>query len=218
MTVEEQLYYCKKCNNRRMDLSIGITCGLTGEKPSFQNTCENFDLDKRVEELEEENADPIERDGFSRLSAKKLEQLMEEQNFSAGVVGSVLVGLLGAGLWAAITIATTWQIGYMAVAIGAGVGYTMQYLGKGIEQKFGIAGAIIAVISCVLGNFLSVMGFLAVQEELGYLETLFLFDYSYTPVLMSETFQLMDLLFYGIAGYEGYKFAFRKLTQKEAFL
>jgi hypothetical protein len=33
--------------------------------------------------------------------------------------------------------------------------------------------------------------------------------------VLLETFQPMDLLFYGIAIYEGYKFSFRQLTEQE---
>lgn len=39
-------------------------------------------------------------------------------------------------------------------------------------------------------------------------------DYSYLLDLMTETFSIMDLVFYGIAIYEGYRFSFRLITEK----
>jgi len=34
--------------------------------------------------------------------------------------------------------------------------------------------------------------------------------------LWGSNFSVIDLLFYGIAAYEGYQFAFRKLTEEDA--
>jgi hypothetical protein len=35
------------------------------------------------------------------------------------------------------------------------------------------------------------------------------------PEVMMDAFSPMDLLFYGIAIYEGYKFSFRQITEEE---
>lgn len=71
------------------------------------------------------------------------------------------------------------------------------------------------MLSCIIGNFLGVIGFISNAEGMSYLDTLLLFDYTYTFDLLIETAQFMDLVFYGIAGYEGYKFAFRQLNQAQ---
>jgi len=104
----------------------------------------------------------------------------------------------------------------MAIGIGLAVGFAMRKFGNGVEQLFGFMGAGIALFSVVLGNFLSIIGFIANSEELGYVETLFLFDYSYLPAVMAETFSIIDVLFYGFALYTGYKFSFRLLTERTA--
>ena len=68
-----------------------------------------------------------------------------------------------------------------------------------------------------LGNFFSIIGFVANAQELGYWETLNLFDYSQVVSIMTEIFNPIDLLFYGIAAYEGYKFSFRTFTEKDIY-
>jgi hypothetical protein len=103
----------------------------------------------------------------------------------------------------------------MAIAIGAGVGIAMRMAGKGMDQVFGISGGIIAILSCLLGNLFSIVGAVADYEGLGYMETFNLMQSSEITSLMAETFSGIDLFFYAIAGYEGYKFAFRALTEKE---
>ncbi|MDZ7604029.1 MAG: hypothetical protein U5K79_00240 [Cyclobacteriaceae bacterium] len=128
----------------------------------------------------------------------------------------MIVGIAGAALWGAITLLTNYQIAYMAVGIGVGVGFVIRKFGNGVQQLFGYMGAGIALFSVVLGNFLSIIGFIANSEELGYFDTLLLFDYSYLPVLMTETFSVIDLIFYGLALYTGYKFSFRLMTEQTA--
>jgi hypothetical protein len=39
---------CKKCNKRKFDFQRGIFCGLTNEKPTFENTCPNFEGDETI--------------------------------------------------------------------------------------------------------------------------------------------------------------------------
>jgi hypothetical protein len=144
-----------------------------------------------------------------------IEKLRMEQQLLPAIGIGLIVGLIGAALWGAITVDTNFQIGYMAVAIGAGIGFSMRYVGKGIDQLFGVLGAIIALLSCALGNFFSVIGFYANSEHVGFLETLMVFDWTYLPDVMIETFSGMDVVFYAIAMYEGYKFSFRIVTRND---
>ncbi len=204
---------CKKCTKRQMDFHHGLVCSLTGRHADFVGTCPSFNFDATAK-ISSNDALSAE-DGLVAVSNTDLERLLLEQNYPFGLLAALAAGLIGAVLWGVVTVITNYQIGYMAIAIGAGVGYSMRYFGKGIDQVFGITGAALAVISCVIGNFLSIIGFLANQEGLGYFETLLLFDYAYFVPVMTESFGLMDLAFYGFAGYEGYKFAFREITEQD---
>ncbi len=215
MTREQQLIFCKKCVNRKLDLKVGLLCNLTGEKANFENECASFRLDETVVEKLDDTEAISAAEVVDAFSDQNLEKLQSEQNYPKALIAGIVVGLLGAILWGVITVSTGYQIGYMAIAIGAGVGFTMRFMGKGIDQIFGITGGAIALISCLIGNVISLIGFVANIEGLGYFETLTLFDYSQLIPLMTETFEPMDLLFYGIAAYEGYKFSFRTFTEKD---
>ena len=215
MTRKEQLAFCKRCTNRKMDMQQGLICSLSGEGANFSGECPDFNLDPTVK-VKSNNTEPLERQELkSNVSADVYERLRMEQNFPMAIIAGIFTGIFGAILWGTITVATNFQIGYMAIAIGAGVGFSMRYTGKGIDQIFGITGGMVAVLSCVLGNFLSVIGFTANSEGLGYTETLLSFNYAYFVPLLLETFSIIDLFFYGIAGYEGYKFAFRVLSERD---
>ncbi|WP_200975181.1 hypothetical protein [Echinicola sp. 20G] len=215
MTRDQQLAYCKTCTNRKLDIEQGLICSLTSERASFTNLCGDYVEDIAAKAHLNNEVALGKEDLRSKLPEDTYERLRFEQNLPMAIFGGLLIGIIGAVIWAAITVATNFQIGYMAVAIGAMVGYCMRYVGKGIDPIFGIMGAVIAVFSCLLGNFLSSIGFIANAEGLDFVETLFLFDYNYLIPLMTETFSFMDLLFYGIAAVEGYKFAFRVITEKD---
>jgi len=150
-----------------------------------------------------------------QIIRERIEALKLEQNLVLGIIGGTIAGVFGAALWAIITYVTEFQIGWMSVGVAFLVGFCVRSLGKGIDKSFGVAGAVIALVSIALGNFLASIGFLAKYFEVGFVEMLITFNYAMTFDLMKETFSFMDIFFYGIAVYEGYRFSFRKITREQ---
>ena len=116
--------------------------------------------------------------------------------------------------WTLITVATSYQIGWMAIAMGLLVGGTVRMLGRGIDKSFGYLGATLTVFGCLLGNLLSVCTLVAGQEGLSTPTVLahVCRNPDLIPAAMIATFRSLDLLFYGIAVYEGYRFSFRRVN------
>ena len=215
MTRKEQLIFCKRCLNQKMDFKQGLICNLTGQKATFETECDNFKIDETVKIAPLDDTEALQPNEIEQeLPPEIIEKLRMEQNLVSGVIAGIIVGILGAILWSIITVATGYKIGYMAVAIGAGVGLAVRIFGNGFENIFGFWGAGISLFSVLLGNFFSIIGFIANESGFGYFETLTLLKYNYVPELMAETFSPMDLVFYGIAIYEGYRFSIRFLTEK----
>lgn len=145
------------------------------------------------------------------LSPEEIEKTVRaRQNFPLAIIGGSLAALLSALLWAVITVLTKYQIGYMAIAVGLIVGLAVRFFGVGIDKKFGILGAVLALLGCLAGNFFSQIGFIANEYSYGYLETLFYFDLASIKNTLFESFSPIDILFYGIAMYEGYHFSVYK--------
>jgi hypothetical protein len=129
----------------------------------------------------------------------------------AGVIGAAV----GACVWALITVLTQFQIGWMAVGVGFLVGIAIRTFGKGIDKPFGIIGAVLALLGCGAGNLLAVCGIIAAEQDMEFFEVLSNLDLTIVQQLMVATFSPMDLLFYGIAVYEGYNLAFRRVTEQD---
>jgi hypothetical protein len=99
----------------------------------------------------------------------------------------------------------------MAIGVGFLVAWAVRTFGKGRSQVFGVIGAVLALAGCVLGNLLSAAAFLAQaqSEPLGGTISRVLSDPQLAVQLMQAQFQAMDVLFYAIAAYEGFKLARR---------
>ncbi len=149
----------------------------------------------------------------------KLQMLMQEvrdnQNLAFGIVGGAIAAAIGAALWAVISALTGYQIGWMAVGVGFLVGYAVRICGKGIDKSFGVAGAVLSLLGCVTGNLLAVCILISKHNQIPFFELLSKLTPEIATELIKATFHPMDLLFYGIAVYEGYKFSFRRLSKEE---
>jgi len=129
----------------------------------------------------------------------------EAGNLPLGIAAGSVAALIGGVLWAVITVVTEYQIGFMAVGVGFLVGAAVGKFGHGQDNVYRIAGAVLALLGCVLGNFFTLIGFAARSEGVSVFAMLTQIDFSAVPGVMASTASPMDFLFYGIAIYEGYK-------------
>lgn len=151
----------------------------------------------------------------------KLEQLMSgrkaQESLPLALIAGFIASMVAAFIWAGVTYATGYQIGFMAIGVGFLVGYAVNYAGKGMSVTYSVIGAVFALLGCFVGNILTII--IAASMEEGSSVVFVLITILSAPVIlleaMKETFSPMDLLFYAIAIYEGYKLSVRPLTDEE---
>jgi hypothetical protein len=138
-----------------------------------------------------------------------IEQLDTDSNLFMGLIGGGVAMLVGAATWGAITYFTEYQIAWMAIGVGFLVGFAVRLLGKGHAAIFGISSAALSLIGCLLGNFLFYTGVIARDENAPFLDVLFFFFVNPDALieLFALAFDFMDLLYYGLAAYVGFKTA-----------
>lgn len=140
------------------------------------------------------------------------EELKAQQNFPVAILGGILASIVCIFIWTMITVATKYQITYMAIGVGVAVGFTIQKFGKGLTPVYGILGAILALIACFCGNIISYTCLEAeLYEGYSYLNAISDINFNRVLNLSVSTFQLMDLLFYGLAIYTGYIFSIKQI-------
>ncbi|MCB2230458.1 hypothetical protein KQH82_07060 [bacterium] len=157
--------------------------------------------------------------GTRQVDQMRLEMLMNQirdnQNLSLAVFGGLVAALVGAIVWAAITYFTGYQIGLIAIGIGFVVGITVRYMGKGVDQSFGIIGGLLSLLGCAFGNLLTGCVLIADQNGMGIMEVISQLTPDMAWQIMVELFSFFDLLMYAFAAYYGYRTSFRQLTQEE---
>jgi len=141
-----------------------------------------------------------------------MEVLRGEQNLVMGTLTGLLAAFVGAGVWAAVTVVTEIQIGWMAVGVGVLVAFATRFAGKGITPAFGVVSAALALLGCAAGNLLTVTWFIADSEGMGFTDVAMQISPAVAYNILTSTFEAMDVLFYGLAAYCGYKYAFRQVS------
>ena len=138
-----------------------------------------------------------------------IEQLDDQPNLFLGLAGGAVAMLVTAAVWGAVTYFTEYQIGWLAIGVGFLVGLAIRFFGKGTTPVFGVSGAVLALIGCLLGNLFFYSGVIAREEGTSFLEVFFFFLVSPAAVIEIFTiaFDFMDILFYALAAYAGFSTA-----------
>jgi hypothetical protein len=144
-----------------------------------------------------------------------MQELRDKQNLTMGISAGAIAALIGAIAWATLTAITQYQIGFMAIGVGYVVGWSIRYFGEGIDKSFAIAGAALSLIGCLLGNLLSSCIFIAGQTNSSITGVFFTLDINTAVKIMSLTFSPIDLLFYGLALYFGYKYSLFTIPEEK---
>ena len=131
----------------------------------------------------------------------------EQDSLPMALLAGLVAAAAGAAAWALVTVFTGLKVGWVAVGIGFLVGYAVRLFGKGSSPAFQVLGAVLSLLGCLVGNLLAVCIFASQSEDVPLTTILAGMTPTLAVKLIVETFSGMDLLFYGLAVYEGYKFA-----------
>jgi len=145
------------------------------------------------------------------------EKLLSEQNFGAAVIAGVVAMILSAGIYGIVkSLSEGLYYSILAAGIGVVIGFTMQFLGRGIDKKFALVASVYALLGCMLGNMFAVVMHVARAIVVSPFDVLL---NTAAPELygwMFTNLHFADLMFWiiGIGG--AAYFAMRPLTREEA--
>jgi hypothetical protein len=122
-----------------------------------------------------------------------------------GGFAGLAAAMIGAIVWAIVTVTTNYQIGWMALGVGALVGFALR-IGNG-GKAFGVLAGLLALFGCVLGNYFSLIAFASAKEHVGFFTMLNNADSAKVTSALWDDFWSASILFYAIAVYEAYKFS-----------
>ncbi|MEM1445661.1 MAG: hypothetical protein AAGF84_06365 [Planctomycetota bacterium] len=132
------------------------------------------------------------------------------KNLSGAIFGGVTAGLIGAAVWAGLIVFADIEIGWIAIGVGALVGFGVALGSRGGSPATGMVAALIAVLSIVGGKYAAVSvlinshGSELVSEEM-FADDVFVTSYVADDVLMemgTEGMALEDLEWPATADFE----------------
>lgn len=133
-----------------------------------------------------------------------------EEGRKGNVFAALLAGLFScivvSSVWALITVNAEKQWLFMGIFAGLAVGWFVKIVSGGNNSTIGVIGAFFALFSCVLGDFLTNIGFIAKNEGMTYFQTLGTLDFSYFFEIAFLDFDFFSIMIYGLAAIEGWVF------------
>lgn len=152
----------------------------------------------------------------SLVFQRYLQNIRDNQNVMLGILGGAAGALLGAVVWAIVAAYAHLNIGFIAILVGFSAGYGVRYLGKGIDRQFGIVGAVCAAVGVAAGNILATSIATANHYNTKVLSVIGSLNLDIMKEMLIADFSPIDLFFYGIALWAGYKYAIRIVKPEDA--
>lgn len=212
LTRGQYIEICKRCTKNSFDPKKGIICGLTKDIANFEHKCPTYEADETYEE--EATTDEFAytaKELKNKIPPDKYEQLLREQNWFKAIFFGSVAGIASALGWALLTEFTGFLMDYVPASIGLTVSLTIRYAGKGLTYKYSVLGAIIAFLSCLLGNLLAV----AVSLSLEYETDVLSIDTSEVLSYYFESIEFSNIMLYVVAVAEGVKFSIRTISPRK---
>lgn len=126
--------------------------------------------------------------------------------FVLSLFAGLAAAIVAAIVWAGLTAATSFQIGYMSVGVGFLVAFAVRLSGHSRDKRFAYLSAALSLVGCMLGNYLAAI-VVAAQHDHGDIVAMALGNLDRFFPILGDTFSAMDLLFYALGAYFGFKYS-----------
>jgi len=126
------------------------------------------------------------------------------------VAGGLAAALLGAVIWAAITVITNMEVGYVVVGIAFMVGWAVKTFGRGSETAYGIVGALCTIFGIVAGKVFTLVWLVASANSLPIIDVVSKMDWSKAANVIGTNLGPIDFIFAALALSLGFKYSKRK--------
>ncbi|MEX1224312.1 MAG: hypothetical protein WEA31_07170 [Pirellulales bacterium] len=146
-----------------------------------------------------------------------LMDLDDQQNFGTAIVGGISWAIVGASMWTMATVLTGTPASYMAIPLGFLVGHGIRLTGRGLRSRFSVLGVVLVIVGCLVGHGMAAT-LLQVQmnraELWSQLGAMFINPLNIAS-RVGTYFHPIDLLFYGLAIYQGSCFSLKRIREED---
>jgi uncharacterized membrane protein (DUF485 family) len=150
----------------------------------------------------------VDKNDFS----KHWQYLKKRENLLIGVLSSLGAAIIILILWVVIMRLTSYKVGWMALAAGFGIGYSMQYFGKGVSPQFGVIGGAISFFTWLAGNFFTAAVIFSRIKHMSFLTLMSHIDFSMVTLFLKAVIGPVDYILCAAAVYAAYYIGFKRVV------
>lgn len=145
------------------------------------------------------------------------ERLVREQSVRGAITAALMVIILFSLLWAALSVLTNLILPWLTMLLGVPLGLAVRRAGCGVDWRFPLIAALLAVAGALIGNIVVAAAFTAGEFGVGTVQVLRAVTAMTWPVFFSEVMTPADALFALFAAAIAAFYASRKLTRAQFF-
>jgi len=124
------------------------------------------------------------------------------------IIFGILAMILGAGLWAVVTVVTEHEFSLVAIGVGALVGLLM-FSARPTSTGIAVVAALLTVVGCALGEFLAIPAYVAHKDGIAF-SKLINAELNH-PNLYFDSLDAKTYLFWGIGAVAAFSMVFRRI-------
>jgi len=144
-------------------------------------------------------------------------RLVRAQSFRNAVVAGLIVLVVFCSLWVSLSALTNRVFPWMTVVLGAMLGIAIRRAGRGLDWRFPVLAAAMAIVGSVMSNVVLAASTTATDYGTGTLHILQAVTSMTWPVFFDEVWNVADGFYAVVAGALAAFFANRRLTRSEFY-
>jgi hypothetical protein len=129
------------------------------------------------------------------------------------IVLGFLAMILGAALWAVVTVVTAHEFSLVAIGVGALVGLTM-FAARPSSGGIAVVAALFTVIGCALGEFLAIPAYVSHKSDIAFSKVLSV--EAHHPKVYFDSLDGKTYLFWAIGAAAAFSMTFRRIQAARA--
>ncbi|MCL4269468.1 MAG: hypothetical protein KJZ72_07980 [Anaerolineales bacterium] len=136
------------------------------------------------------------------MNTKKLQTFDEQGKLSPllkGTLAGFLASIIGAIVYALYPFIFGMQLNLLAIGVGGLIGFAISLFGNGKSKLLGIIGAILALISCITGDVISIIAIYSFQNSVSFWRVIGNLDFASVVDILSQTTGFLSIMFYLMA-------------------
>jgi hypothetical protein len=141
--------------------------------------------------------------------ALKLEQLRKKQKPLLAISAGILAFIATTVLW--ILMASKYQVSWMALAVGFGTAFSIQYAGKIVDQWYGCIAAFLTLLAIIVGTLNTAVNIFATGKKIAKSEVLAQLDFSMAMSFFTAIMRPIDVLLSLGAIFAAFWFSFKHI-------